>query len=166
MMFDSIVMKAHSALLAKGDAATAAIISAYAGRIEEARKDVGALVDPDQRSFLTTIIEGIGGDRTTGIAALRARVEAAPGDFQTLVWLVRVLRGAGDPTAEAFAERAGILRHDEAGITLEVLSVVPADDSDRWLGGVAGYPFAIYSRKGLLDAWPPQVLVIGTVKPS
>ena len=117
------------------------------------------------RIALWYIVEGIGGDRAAGIAYFRALVDAHPNDFVSLVWLARLLRGGGDPSATRYAEQALILRHDEAASILPLRSVVPAPEADRGQGQVPGYPFAVYSRSGQLDPWPPQVLVIGAVGP-
>ncbi|MBI2775664.1 MAG: O-antigen ligase family protein [Chloroflexi bacterium] len=161
-----VVAEARAERLAAGDLASAAIISAFAGRIEEARADVATLVDPDSRRFIGALIEGLAGDRAAAIAELTRRVKADPSDFQALVWLVQVLVVNGDPDAGRYADQARILRRDEANGAMRVMSVVPATDAERSQEPGSGYPFAVYARLGPPDPWPPQVLVIGSAGPS
>ena len=44
--------------------------------------------------------------------------------------------------------------------------LLPSVDEERFLGAWTSYPFAVYSRQGPPDLWPPQVLVIGATEPS
>ncbi|HEX7950070.1 MAG TPA: O-antigen ligase family protein [Candidatus Limnocylindrales bacterium] len=159
---EAVVDAARSIAVGEGDLAAAAVVSAYAGRIDDARADVAQIADPDARARYSAVLEAIAGDRAAGIAELRARVAARPNDFDALVWLTRLLGAAGDPSSDRYAQLARILRADEAGgQTIQDMSIVPATGQDRAYGAVPGYPFAVYSRRGPADLWPPQVLVIG-----
>ena len=157
MTLDEILRGVPGSLPGDTYARSAALAYAYAGRLDDAIRNVALVVDPNGRRLLTVVVEGFAGDRSAAIATLRARVDAAPDDFDSLVWLVRILRSTRDPLGEHYAEQTRILRRDEA----EAASI-----NDRPTGEVQGYPFAIYSRKGQIDPWPPQVLIIGAIPSS
>jgi len=152
------------AMNASGNVGGAATVAAYAGRMDEARVYVGLIRDEATRLLYSALIEGIGGDREVGIAWLKTTVETSPGDFTSTTALARLLRDAGDPSAEEYIDRALILRADEAPSLVVEFSVVPAIESERVLGAWTSYPFAVYSRLGPRDLWPPQMLVIGVTE--
>ncbi len=142
------------------DHGRAALLLAYAGLGREPAGEVEAVEDADARAFLGLVVAGIGGDEGA-IAELRARAIRDPLDFDAVGWSARFAGAAGDPDAGRLRTWAAILRQDAADGVVFERSVVPAPPTQRVLGTVANYPFAVYQRPPPLDLLPPQVLVIG-----
>lgn len=162
---DAVVSSARGAMHAASDHGSAAIVAAYAGHIDMARTDAAAIQDDASRRLTQAVIEGIGGDRRVGMEELRAIVDSSPGEFTATIWLARFLNDVGHPEAEEFTQRAIVMRADEGPSLVVEYSVVPSIEEERFLGAWTSYPFAVYSRQGPPDLWPPQLLVIGVTEP-
>jgi O-antigen ligase len=147
---------ASSLLAGAGDPADAVVLSAYAGDLDGARRQLAALGAPCVTC--QAVIDWQSGDRAAATAGLRADLAAHPLDWTAAVSLARFSWFAGDnANAVKYKRWAEIVQGDAAPSAVTAPNRIQIDaPSGQMQPGT--YPWAVYLRNGPVSFWSPGLL--------
>lgn len=152
----AVVADAHARLIAAGQPASAALLSAYAGDTAGAVAELAGL--PVACITCDADVRYLSGDRAGAVAMLEAQLAAHPLDWLSAAALSRYAWFAGDDAdAVKYQRMAEIVQGDAAPGVVTAPNHIALDAPGGQLLP-ANYPWAVYLRNGPPSLWVPQLL--------
>jgi O-antigen ligase len=139
---------------------TAALILAYTGDLPAGQAELARVAAGADRTRVQATLDWLGDRRSQAIDALRAALNADPGDGNTALQLARFLQAEGNPESARYFDWASLVgfgsvaSSSAAGSSIQAARVANSSDTP------ANYPWMLYLRNGPLLITSPDYLVV------